>query len=65
MDRALVDELTGRLIAYRKDEGLSAARIVAMALEIGFQHGVAKAAQAIMEHTKPMDEEALPVPPGV
>lgn len=64
MNSALIDELTQQLIAYRKDEGLTAARIVAMALELGFRHGVREAARVIEEKLT-MEEEALPVPPGV
>jgi hypothetical protein len=64
MDRSLLDELTQNLIAYRKDTGVSAARIVAMALELGFRHGVMKSAEVIAAHTPNMDEEALPVPPA-
>jgi hypothetical protein len=64
MDRSLIDHLTKQIIAWRKDEGHSAARAVAVALELGFRHGVRKAAEIIEEHTLPMEEEALPVPPA-
>ena len=63
MNRGLIDELTEQLIKYRKDTGVSAARVVAMALELGFRHGVMKSAEVIAA-VRPMDEEALPVPPA-
>lgn len=51
MNPEIVEALTQQLIAYRKDERVSAARIVAMALELGFRHGVMKSAEVIAAHS--------------
>jgi transcription initiation factor TFIIIB Brf1 subunit/transcription initiation factor TFIIB len=49
MSEAMLNYLTEQLIAYRKENGVSAARIVAAALELGYRHGQTEAAEKAAE----------------
>ena len=52
-------EITESLIAYRKDKGVSAAHIVAMALEKGYSIGVRDAAEYVAKKFRRAPEAVL------